>query len=330
MSPTVACIGIVLIGIGNSSATRIAPILAAQIRAAGTFLSFPNHLISQADLLSSWSCFTGSTLVIGSSQDASSKQQLLPIDVMYASCGKDSEFLKKWLATGNLSGDEVKAIKLEISWREKAVAASKRPVVANAAHKEWGEVKYWFPQKGTVQATVGVSWIPGPADDTALVRIVGASLSIPRNKPLILQGSFGIDTLGQPVPIASGESSVDGFVISDLTVFREGVEETKYSGYEARLSDFMPIYRDSTRREQLGWGYAITSGQLVVPSRLFSDTPPGDVYVDNSFSVERLSETAVRISLDPKIGHRLCVVSTGPTTANVLTAGYFGSKCVFR
>ncbi len=80
---------------------------------------------------------------------------------------------------------------------------------------------------------------------------------------------------------------------------------------------------DAAGTEHRGWGYSLTSGEILLPRSTF-DSPPTNTSVKNSFEIEAFGDNYILIRLDPAKGHRLCFLKVG--RLQLPTAGYIGTQ----
>jgi hypothetical protein len=164
------------------------------------------------------------------------------------------------------------------------------------------------------------SWLPQThQNDAAAAQIPqGATISffIPENEPLDTKsnGWGGISSTGEFVPTDKKSYTVKGGAL-EATI---GPIVKK-----AHWGDWGFVYADEAHSQKVGWGNSLTSGDLLLPKKVFLD-PPADRFVQNSYEVEPFGNDYVVIHLDPAKGHRLCFMKVNGGTFP--TAGYLGSK----
>jgi len=178
-------------------------------------------------------------------------------------------------------------------------AAASKPVIAL---DEWS----WLPP--TTKHDAEVAQIP--KDSTI-------EFSIPENEPLKTDsggGWGGISDNGEFVP----RDKKSYYVRGGALVSNVGPVKRK-----AEWGDWDFVYADADLKQHAGWGNALTSGELILPRKVFLDIP-ADKFVQNSFEIESFGDRFVLIRLDPAKGHRLVFLKSGGS--QVPTAGYVGSK----
>jgi hypothetical protein len=107
-------------------------------------------------------------------------------------------------------------------------------------------------------------------------------------------------------------SVLGGALVSRIGRFEK---KAKWGGW-----DFVD---DAAGTEHRGWGYSLTSGEILLPRSAF-DSPPTNTSVKNSFEIEAFGDNYVLIRLDLAKGHRLCFLKVG--RLQLPTAGYIGTR----
>jgi hypothetical protein len=164
------------------------------------------------------------------------------------------------------------------------------------------------------------SWLPSSEAHAAEVGRIpqGAkySLYIPEETPLKTHSEApgGIDSYLNFVPTVKKSLVVDGgTLVSELGPVRK----------TAKWGDWAEVWKDSSRSVRVGWGYCVTSGEIMLPRSVF-EAPPPDKFVQNAFEIEPFGDGNVLIRLDPAKGHRLCFFEGD--NGKLATAGWVGSK----
>lgn len=120
---------------------------------------------------------------------------------------------------------------------------------------------------------------------------------IPEYDPVEGKGTGGIDTYGNFLP-------GDNYKVSGTMISSAGkVKRT------ASFGDWGHIYSDKSKKRSVGWGEALTSGEMIIPrDKILGETVEG--YVENLFEIEDLGDDYFVVKLDKNKGHRLITVST--------------------
>jgi len=167
------------------------------------------------------------------------------------------------------------------------------------------------------------SWLP-PSDthDPDLDKVpLGAEVRfyVPAEAPLTTHCvACKIDTNLNAVPTVKGSLVVDGGAL---------VSQLGSISVTARWGDWDIVWADHARTARVGWGYCLTSGNIILPREVFENPPP-DRFVQNAFQIEPFGLGNVLIGLDPAKGNRLCFLGNPPTAGSMgsPTAGWIGSK----
>jgi hypothetical protein len=172
--------------------------------------------------------------------------------------------------------------------------------VADTKLNEWS----WLPSSNKHEAEI--AQIPKDAE---------FDLFIPKNEALVTKsaGWGRINTYLSFIP-TDKESYL---VSSGALVSRLGKIEKK-----AKWGDWDFLF-DTAGKDHVGWGYSLTSGDILLPRTAFA-SPPADASVQNSFEIEAFGDSYALIHLDPAKGHRLCFLKFG--RIQLPTAGYIGTK----
>lgn len=182
--------------------------------------------------------------------------------------------------------------------------------------------------------TDSLSWIPRTGKYTLESSKIspGAKLLyyIPKNSPLRSTGSGGVDSNLNFVP-RSDKRSIR--VLGGTLVSVAGVTSVEASR-KASFGSWDFIYADARRSKVVGWGYSLTSGEVIVSREQFRRAPTNRV-VFNRFEIEAFGDKYLLIKLDPRKGDSLCLFDESGQSRNVgvmwgplqfvPTAGYVGS-----
>ena len=168
------------------------------------------------------------------------------------------------------------------------------------------------------------SWLPASdahaAEVATLAPDVEVHYLIPENAPLKMHSDApgGIDTFGNFIPREKKSIVVDGGLL---------VSQFGASKKTAQWGDWSEVWTDASHRQRAGWGYCLTSGEILLP-RAALEKPPAGLFVQNTFVIESFGDRHVLITLDRAKGHRLCFLETDHS--RVQTAGFLGSKAEVR
>jgi len=115
---------------------------------------------------------------------------------------------------------------------------------------------------------------------------------------------------GNPVIYDGIEETMGGSFVPKKGNFRVKSGQLKSGiGPLEKSADFTSweyIYKDSTKKEIIGWGPCVTGGEVLV-SNIFIKSVPADRYVENIFEAEDYGNDCTLIKLDPAKGHKLCL-----------------------
>lgn len=109
---------------------------------------------------------------------------------------------------------------------------------------------------------------------------------------------------------------VGGFDVSGGTLFSKVGPIQK----EATFHAWAYVYSDGEKKEVVGWGPCLTSGEIIV-SNIFTQDVPSNFMVENSFDAEDFGPRYTLITLDPSKGHRLCIWLKLPDTGMRVSGG---------